>query len=319
MAYRFLLEVPQRLAADANVAVDQAGDAQVILVRDSHGLGFDDPYVDLTVAAHTLRIVDTLYDWFDTLGASLPDIRIVLHGGERVALEAQDRGAMVTAIRRDQPWVERTIPKVGDHEREEFIPGYTEGAGLREGRPESLAIDATGGNEPGIAAELDPYSIVPGAVAVREPERVVRFRDLNHVAVHIADLAKAERFYADFLGMELLGRARRADQGTFQAINGDYRWDEAVRTGTEADVSFMANGPITLALHRVGRGARLERGIIDHLSIAVDAATFTTLKGEVLMRPLTILRAADTSFTFRDPFGITWEMTVRGTVPANVG
>lgn len=315
MAYRFLLEVPEPLAADASVAVERVQDAQVILVRDSHGLGFDDPYVDLTVAAHTLRVVDSLYDWFDTLGASRPDIRIVLHGGDRLALEAEDRGAMVAAIRRDQPWVERTIPKVGDHEAEESTPDVTAGAGLREGQSRRTAIDAAGGNVPGVGGDLDPSWVAPGAVAVLESERSVRLRALNHIAVQVADLAKAERFYAEFFGMELMARARRDDRGAYDPVDGDYRWDEAVRTGTEADVSFLAGGPLTLALHRAGRGARLERGLLDHLSVSVDAVTFTNLKGEVLLRPLTVLRSGDAAVTFRDPFGLVWEVTVRGTRP----
>src|SRR5690242_10873001 len=116
MAYRFLLEAPEALADEANVAVEQVADAQVVLVRDSHGLGFEEPFVDLTIAAHSLQIIQSLYDWFDQLGASRSDIRIVLHSGERVPLEAVDRAAMVAMIRRDQPWVERTIPKVGEHE-----------------------------------------------------------------------------------------------------------------------------------------------------------------------------------------------------------
>ena len=312
MAYRFLLEVPQALAAEASVAVDRTGDAQVILVRDSHGLGFDEPYVDLTIAAHTLRVVESLYDWFDVLGASRPDLRIVLHGGERLALEANDRGAMVAAIRRDQPWVERSIPKVGEHV-EESTTAFTEGAGLREGR--DVAIDAAGGNAPAAGAGLDRSWVAPAALAVPEMGRTVHFRGLNHIAVQVADLAKAERFYADFFGMQLLGRARRGERGAYLAVDGDYRWDEAMRTGTEADVAFMDNGPVRLALHRAGRGARLERGIVDHLSVAVDAMTFTTLKGEALLRPLTVLTSTDTSFSFRDPFGLVWELTVHGSVP----
>ena len=31
-------------------------------------------------------------------------------------MEAVDRARMVALIRRDQPWVERTIPHIGDHE-----------------------------------------------------------------------------------------------------------------------------------------------------------------------------------------------------------
>jgi len=318
MAYRFLLEVPQALAAEASVAVEQASDAQVLLVRDSHGLGFEDPYVDLTVAAHTLRVIDTLYDWFDTLGASRPDIRIVLHGGERVALEAQDRGAMVAAIRRDQPWVERTIPKVGEHEAEDTTTAFTEGAGLREGQTRRTAIDAVGGNAPGAGDPRGPSWIAPAAVAGPEPEHRVRLRALNHVAVQVNDLPKAERFYADFFGMELTARARRDERGGYQAVDGDYRWDEAIRTGTMADVSFLSSGPLTLALHRAGRGARLERGLLDHLSVSVDAATFANLKGQVLLRPLTVLRSADAAFAFQDPFGLAWEVTVRGTRPDRV-
>ena len=41
-----------------------------------------EPYMDLTVAAHSLRVIDAVYEWFDTLGASRPDIRLVLHGGD---------------------------------------------------------------------------------------------------------------------------------------------------------------------------------------------------------------------------------------------
>ena len=311
MAYRFLLEVPEALAADANVAVAEANDAQVVLVRGSHGLGFDDAAADLTVAAHSLRVIETLYGWFDTLGASRPDIRIVLHGGDRLSLEGHDRGAMVAAIRRDQPWVERTLPKIGDHERDEFTPGFTRGTEFREGAERS--VNDVPGTTPAAGAALDASWVAPGAVA-NPVERRISLRALNHVAVRVADLAKAERFYTEFFDMELLGRARRDGRGQFEPVDGDYRWDEALVQGTEADLCFLANGPIVLALHRVGRGARLDRwAILDHLSIAVDAITFTTLRGEVLMRSFETVATADTAITFRDPFGLTWEVTVQGT------
>jgi len=115
MAYRFLLEVPESLAAQANVAVAEAGDAQVVVVRSSHGRSVDDPYLDLTVACHSLRVVHTLAEWYQQLGPSRADIRIVLHSGDRIRLAEHEPSAIVAAIRRDQPWVERTIPKIGEH------------------------------------------------------------------------------------------------------------------------------------------------------------------------------------------------------------
>src|SRR5687768_3115017 len=110
MAYRFLLETPATLADAASIAVERVGDAQVLVVRPSHGLGVDDPYTDSTVAAHSLRVVDSLYDWFESIPSPRPDVRLVLHGGERHRLGSVDRARMVALIRRDQPWVERSIP-----------------------------------------------------------------------------------------------------------------------------------------------------------------------------------------------------------------
>lgn len=298
MAYRFLLEVPEALAAEGAEAVEGAGDAQVILVRDSHGQGFDDPYVDLTIAAHSLRVIDTLYDWFDTRGASRPDIRLVLHGGERLTLEEHDRGAMVAAIRRDQPWVERSIPKIGDHEPSDALVAGPD-----------TRIDAAGGNAPGVASAV---AVAPPGLPEPNASRGVRLLGFNHIAVQVADLAKAERFYREFFGMTLAGRARRDGAGGYEPVNGDYGWEEAVRTGTEADVSMLDNGPISLALHRVGRGARLDQGILDHISVIVDSGTYATLRGEVLMRSMQTLATRVGSFTFRDPFGIAWEITARG-------
>jgi catechol 2,3-dioxygenase-like lactoylglutathione lyase family enzyme len=308
MAYRFLLEVPRSLAAEAGVAVAEAGDAQVILVRDSHGLGFDEPYADMTIAAHSLRIIDTLYNWFDNLGASRPDLRLVLHGGDRLALEAYERGAMVAAVRRDQPWVERTIPKIGEHEPDPSAAAFS-----------GAATERAGVSAPGAGAEIDAAWAAPTSVAVAEPEpRSVLIRRLNHVALRVMDLAKAERFYAEFFAMELTTRARRDARGALQTLDGDYRWDEATRTGTEADVSFMRNGPLTLALHRAGRGARLDlSSLFAHISIAVSATTFAALKGEILMRSFEVLASAETAVVFRDPFGVTWEVAVQGSAGAD--
>jgi catechol 2,3-dioxygenase-like lactoylglutathione lyase family enzyme len=295
MAYRFLLEVPESLSAEANVAVGTAEDAQVVVVRDSHGRDFDEPYLDLTIAAHTLRVIATIYDWFDDLGASRPDIGIVLHSGERLSLEAHDRDTLVAAIRRDQPWVERSIPHIGDH-----VDDLTEIDDDALGDPVIPVVSA---------AALARPSASPALVT---PERAVTIRDLNHVALRVTDLAKAERFYTEFLAMDVVGRARRLPQGGYTSLNGNYSWDEAVRTGQEADVTFLRNGPLTLALQRLGRGARLEWGLLDHISVRVDATTFINLKGQVLMRSYELLASAETAFAFRDPFGMSWEITLQG-------
>lgn len=294
MAYRFLLEVPESLGAEANAAVGAADDAQVLLVRNSHSRAFDEPYLDLTIAAHSLRVIETLYDWFDILGASRPDIRIVLHSAEPLSLEGYDRGTLVAAIRRDQPWVERSIPHIGDH-----VDDLTE-------------IDDDQLGDPVIPVVSAAVARTASALAVAEAERAVTIRDLNHIALRVTDLAKAERFYTEFLSMDIVIRARRSPQGGYTKLNGTYSWERAKGTDQEAQVSFLRNGPLTLAVYSLGLGARLEWGLLDHISIRVDATTFVNLKGQVLIRSFELLASSDTAFVFRDPFGVSWEITLQG-------
>ena len=310
MAYRFLLEVPESLAEAASIAVERAGDTQVLVVRPSHGLGVDDPYLDMTVAAHSLRVVDSLFDWYEASDAPHPDVRMVLHGGARYPLGSVDRAQMVALIRRDQPWVERTIPHIGDHEPVTRTPRYSVGPGASEF--ESRA-DMTFETAPvAVAAPGDEAGdILPSG----EPASALQIRAINYVLVQVNDLRKAEQFYQDFFGMRLLGRVRRGTDGTQVPLPPDYSWDRALQSGEMADTTYFSNGPLTLAARRVALGDLLGQGALETVSLGVDSHTFATMKGEVLMRPLTILRSGIASFTFRDPFNVNWEIAVIGSVP----
>jgi len=310
MAYRFLLEVPESLAEAASIAVDTAGDTQVLVIRPSHGLGVDDPYLDMTVAAHSLRVVDLLFDWYETIGSPRPDVRVVLHGGQRHSLEAVDRARMVALIRRDQPWVERSIPHIGEHEPVAKTPRYSVGPGASEFEP---GLDMTDGSASIAVVErgTDAAEVLPTG----EPASALQIRAINYVLVQVNDLRKAEQFYQDFLAMRFLGRMRRGPDETLVPLPGDYSWDRALQTGELADITFLTNGPLTLAAQSVGLGAVLGQGALDTVSLGVDSRTFATIKGAVLMRPLTVLRSSVASFAFRDPFNVNWEIAVVGSVP----
>lgn len=309
MAYRFLLETPQRLSDAASIAAELVGDAQVLLVRPSHGLGVDDPYVDLTVAAHSLRVIDSLYDWYETLDTPRPNLRLVLHGGERHPLDAIDRARMVGLIRRDQPWVERSIPHVGDHEPTDESAGFSVGPGVAFGLP---------GDDTGLR---DGGTMVAERLAVgvnaltRADDRGPQFRAINYLLVHVNDLQRAEDFYQDFFAMTLLGRVRRGPEGRMLPLPRDYSWERAMQTGVLADTAFLSNGPLVLAVQRMGLGVILNQGVLEMVSLGVESHTFAQLKGLVLMRSLTVLRSDAASFIFRDPMNVNWEIAVLGSVP----
>lgn len=301
MAYRFLLEVPRSLAEAANLAVDQLDDAQVVVSRDSHGLGVDNPYKDMTVAAHTLRVIDVLFAWYGSMREPRPEVRIVLHGGERHSLSKLDSSQVVALIRRDQPWVERSIPHVGDHEPSSERSGYSIGVGAQAMVAPSMTA---------VRSDLARAE----AVAEME-ENTFTIRAINYVLVQVNDLVVAERFYPEFFGMTLDGRLRRGPDGSLVPLPRDYSWERAMQTGELADTTFFSNGPLTIAAQSVGLGVLLSKGPLELVSVGVDARTFARIKGKALMRPLTVLRSSAASFVFRDPLGVNWEIAVVGSVP----
>ncbi len=125
----------------------------------------------------------------------------------------------------------------------------------------------------------------------------------------------AEEFYQSFLSMRLLGRMRRGPDNTQIPLPADYSWARAMQTGELAETTFLANGPLSIAVQRVGLASRLGAGPLELISLGVDARTFASLKSQVLMRPLTVLQSGVASFVFRDPFMVNWEVAVVGSVP----
>lgn len=292
MAYRFLLEVPETRIDEANIMVGETGDAQVVVVRSAHGLGFDSSGADLTVAAHSLRVIDALYRWYDDLKAPRPNVAIGLHSGARLNFADHSRDQMVAAIRRDQPWVERTIPKIGDHARD-VVPGET--------RPTRLATST------------EPATINEPLLTSRKS---LNFLAGEPIGIKVTELAVAERYYVDFLGADLLGRERINADGEFEIVERDYDGAVALSQGTEADVSYLANGPVQIALRRVGRGARLERDAEPPVAVTVDRDTFLSMKGDAFMRGMEIIGDVPGSLTVRDIYGLVWQFTEAAPTPA---
>lgn len=288
MAYRFLLEVPESLADDAGAAVGAAGDAQIVVRRSkSHSLNYDDPYVDMTAAAHSLDVVQTLFNWLEGFRPNPPEIGIVLHSGTRLSLKEHSRTSLSAAIRRDQPWVERTAPKIGDHEEDYGSTGTV--ATIRSSRPTTL--------------------LEPAAAVLEAPAKGVSIRALNHIAIRVVNIRKAEEFYTDLFEMDVLGRTLIVGREQ-EAVRSDFSWNVAGENG--ADVSYLQNGPLVLAIHRVGLGARIERSLLEHISLRLDASSFTRIKGQVLMRGYEIVAQTETDFAFRDPNNIVWDLDLAG-------
>lgn len=309
MAYRFLLEVPRPLADDANVAVSASGVAQVVVVRPAHGAGFDDPYVDLTIAARNLSVIDDIYDWCEDAGFGSPlnrsSVAIVLHNGRQLPLGETDPSTVVAAIRRDQPWVERTIPKIGDHVQ----PAFAAAAAPAAPAVSASALAVAPATSPAVA--VVPEAAVSPIVQTRTvlSEGSLFEQGARYDLIRVADLAAPEHVYHDVFGLELIGRIRIEPDGTRTYLDGEYDHQTAAQDASEATLAFMTNGPLQIVLQRVGRARPLDASaVVNEFVLAVEAAKARWIKAQVLMRGYTLLGEDANGFAIRDPFGVVWNI-----------
>jgi catechol 2,3-dioxygenase-like lactoylglutathione lyase family enzyme len=170
-----------------------------------------------------------------------------------------------------------------------------------------------------VMGERTPVAEAGAVIAARRP---IQLRALNHVAIRVNELEKAEAFYTSFFGMAVIGRARRGPTGGYRPVATGYDPRTAFASDSEADVTFLASQALTFALRRVGRGDRVEtNAVLDHISVDVDIHGFAELRAEVLMRNFDVLMLAPQALTFRDPFGVVWEVTLDeiGVAPEGTG
>lgn len=290
MAYRFLLEVPESLADDANTVVNNVPDAQVLLTRDSHGLGFEDAFVDLSVAAHSFVVIEAIYRWLVDSGQPYPDIRLLLHDGRRVRFTKADASLVIAAIRRDQPWVEHTMPMIGKHEPPQWIGTSSVIEQLEASR--NLALDR-------------PESLLD------------RLDSAPTIAVH--NLAPAEQFYNEVLDLYVVARANKAENGVMDVIEKDYAPLRARLDDSEADYVFLENGPLRLNLQRSARGMPLPYGTNpNHVRTTATPEQIASIKGRILMHGYNLLESSAGTVSFADPFNTLWLISPSDTAAANL-
>jgi hypothetical protein len=281
MAYRFVLEAPESLDFEVNSAVNSVPDAQILVTRNSHGLGFNDPYLDYSIAAHSFAVIERIYRWLADAGEPYPDVRLVLHDGRRVSLPRANVSLITAAIRRDQPWVDHTMPMIGSHEPLPWLPP----AAQRSEEPPVLVLDID-----------DPASLA------------ARYASAPRVPVH--NLAPAEQFYGEILELAVAARARRREDGSLRAIEGYYDAQRARLQGDEADVVFLENGPLQLNLERYGRGQLLPYGVApEEIHATATREQIAAIKGRILMGSYNLLDSTDDVLRFVDPFNVVWVFT----------
>lgn len=288
MAYRFILDVPEAAHEDVKAVIGSVRDAQVLIDRHPHPKS-PDPVIDtadadraeLSVAAHTLDVIDALIAWMGERSINT-DVYIEAYNGGRVYLSDYDAKSLRRMIQGDQYWFENTVPRI-----------HYADPRMMEGGARVSDVPYGGRSVSGLAVLSAETRVELGAV--------------DHVAVRVRDLARAEAFYRDFFGMDVIYRARREDE-RWQHLAADYDWVASIHTGIIPEIVRLENGPVALVLVNVGAGAVMHETRVAHISLSAPLATLNALRGRALFSSFTLQEDGASSVRFVDPFGVTWQI-----------
>lgn len=280
MAYRFVLEVPELAQQDAKIAVETSRDAEILIERHPNVLDPSDAFAELTVVAHTLDVIDTLYNW-----ANNEELRSTIylsaHKGSRISLSEHDNKALRRLIQGDQYWFENTVPRI-THQIDPVMEG-----GAR-------------------VADVPYGGRLASSSAVAPAETKIDLGGFDNVAINVRYMSRAEEFYRDYFGMDVIYRARR-DGEVWQHLDQNYSYEEGIHSGIEPEIVRLENGNVGLVLINVGRGKVLHEPRIAYISLNVPIVTLNQIRGRALFSSFTIQEDSPLAFRFVDPFGAVWQ------------
>lgn len=281
MPYRFVLEVPEGVHQDAKIAVEGSDNASILIERHPHTLDPTDEFAELTVVTHTLDVIDSIYAWADATSLR-HQVFVTAHRGPRVNLEEQDARTLRRMIQGDQYWYGNTVPRL-THRVDPVMEGG------------ALVADVPYG---GRLAE---------STAIAPAETTVDLGSIDNVAINVLNVGRAEGFYRDFFGMDVIYRARR-DEDRWEHLEAGYDYGEGLREGVEPEIVRLENGPVSLVLINVGMGKVLHEPRVAYISVSVSLETLQQLRGKALFRSFTIQEDSPRAFRFVDPFGVVWQL-----------
>jgi catechol 2,3-dioxygenase-like lactoylglutathione lyase family enzyme len=242
----------------------------------------DEQRVELSVTAHTLDVIDTVYQWLEATNEAAGDVYLEAYKGGRFALVEHDPKALRRLIQGNQYWYENSMPNV------QYLD-----AAMMESGARVADVPYGGRTASGSAIALAEHQVVLGAI--------------DHIAVRVKDVYRAEVFYQDFFGMNVSYRARR-DDDRWQHLPADFDWVERHRTGIEPDIIRLENGAVSLVVINAGAAAVMMEQRVAYISVTAPMETLNELRGRAMFANYTVQEDSPRSFRFIDPFGISWQI-----------
>ena len=291
MTIQFILEVPRAQAPGALRVIDGTPDAEIIVAHNVEGLEESAATGDISVIAESLDVVDDLYAWYARLEAN-PPVYINIADGERYRLSAYDGPSLRHALEA--------------HLGNASVP------------PPAPPVQYTASRAGNLIFEVPFGGSMSDGSALVSAESAVKIERFDHVALKVADLARAERFYHSFFGMDIAYRAYR-EEGRWEQVDETFDWSTSINEGPHPEIVRLENGPVALVLIDAGLAQPLYENRIDHISVVVAPDVLAQIRGKALFQSFTIREDGQRAFQFVDPFGLVWQLVAEQSAAIEAG
>ena len=137
---------------------------------------------------------------------------------------------------------------------------------------------------------------------------------LRHIAVFVPDLRPAEHFYQSVFDMQLVGREAELSDGLWYTLPFDKGWDEAEAAGIVLGMLALRKDEFCLALFRGDKPA----GQVNVIGLKMPMEEIAAVRAR-LPEGTPVGEDAPDSLEFRDPYQITWQILLPGSIFSTAG
>jgi hypothetical protein len=162
------------------------------------------------------------------------------------------------------------------------------------------------------ATAVDPLAefgiAIPASAPIASASRTLDIAGTVNFTLDVARIDRAEQFYHELFEMDIVCRAWRQDDGTWEASSEPVDWPTVLMNGYYPELVVLQRPGWMLILHGMGRGQVLKSPKIGDAFVPVSLETLRKLRAKILIKSYTVVQDEPESFAFRDPYAVVWTL-----------
>jgi hypothetical protein len=182
------------------------------------------------------------------------------------------------------------------------------------------ATDVAVPEEHSAVASVDTLSefgiTIPASGPVAVANRTLDIAGTVSFALDVARIDRAESFYHDLFELDIVCRAWRLDDGSWDVTTETIDWPADLINGYYPELVVLQRPGWTFVLHGIGRGQVLTSPKLGDATVPVSPETLRKLRARILIKSYTVVRDEPEEFAFRDPYAVVWTLVPDPTLSA---